>query len=1034
MNETTNSLSDDSRIAHYRIVRKIGAGGMGEVYLAEDTKLDRKVALKILPPEFAEDADRMSRFVREAKAASALNHPNIITIHEIGEAGGTHFIATEFIDGKTLSDYAKSNSLNYKSTLEIAIQVASALDEAHQAGIVHRDIKPDNVMVRKNNLVKILDFGIAKLSAPTSTDEEAATAIKGGTSPGMIIGTANYMSPEQAKGREVDARTDIFSFGAVLYEMLTEQQPFTGETINHTIVAILEKEPPPVSQFVKDCPAELEMIIQKTLAKNADNRYQSAKELFNDLKSLHKRLEFEDELERNQSPNKNSDAETQIFKAESSEETPSFPPSNLAQNLSPIIGRKKELAEVKKLLKRENVRLVTMTGIGGAGKTRLAQAVAQSLLNDFKDGVFFVELDAITNAELVASTVAQRLGLKEAGEKPILEILKDYLRDKQILLVIDNFEQVIAAAPNIAELLSVAAKLKILITSRTVLHLSSEREFVVPPLSFPADVSQVSLDELSNYEAIKLFVERARNAKSNFVLQEENARSVTEICVRLDGLPLAIELAAARVKILSPQMILTKLENSLKLLTGGARDLPARQQTMRGAVEWSYELLSEDEKKLFRRLAVFAGGFTIESAEAVCADYELQMTNDEPSEDRIEVLDLVASLVDKSLLAAKEQTGGETRFRLLEVVREYALESLETSGEAEAMRRRHADYFLALGEASEPHLQGAESAEWLNRLEEEHDNLRAALAYLLERDAIMAARLAAAIRSYWTLHNHLVEGRKSLKAALERGAAAPAAVRFKMLNGLALAARLQGDYAAAREAYEEGLAEGKAANDLQQITMSSLGLGVVAKRQGDYSAARQIFEEGLAISRKLNDKSGIAITLNMLGDLARTEGNNAAARPLLEEALALHKQNGNKEGICISLGNLGAVAYDENDLLTAHSHYTDALAAARELGNKIDISLSLDGFAALAAKHGDAERATRLAAVAEHLRELIGYEMETADLSFRDAYLAELRAVLDEADFSIAYEQGRNLKLEEAVALCLEETDGENKTTIIKTA
>jgi len=298
----------------------------------------------------------------------------------------------------------------------------------------------------------------------------------------------------------------------------------------------------------------------------------------------------------------------------------------------------------------------------------------------------------------------------------------------------------------------------------------------------------------------------------------------------------------------------------------------------------------------------------------------------------------------------------------------------------------------------------------------------------------MAARLAAAIRSYWTLHNHLVEGRKSLRAALERGAAAPAAVRFKLLNGLALAARLQGDYAAAREAYEEGLAEGKAANDLQQITMSSLGLGVVAKRQGDYSAARQIFEEGLAISRKLNDKSGIAITLNMLGDLARTEGNNAAARPLLEEALALHKQNGNKEGICISLGNLGAVAYGENDLLTAHSHYTDALAAARELGNKIDISLSLDGFAALAAKHGDAERATRLAGVAEHLRELIGYEMETADLSFRDAYLAELRAVLDEADFSIAYEQGRNLKLEEAVALCLEETDGENKTTIIKTA
>ncbi|MEJ7700665.1 MAG: serine/threonine-protein kinase [Pyrinomonadaceae bacterium] len=282
-------------MAHYRIVRKIGAGGMGEVYLAEDTKLDRRVALKILPAEFAEDKDRMNRFVREAKSASALNHPNIITIHEIGESDGTHFIATEFIDGKTLNEYAKSNPLNFKSALEIAIQIASALDEAHAAGIVHRDIKPDNVMIRENGLAKILDFGIAKLSAPLESDAEAATAIKSGTSPGMIIGTANYMSPEQAKGQTVDARTDIFSFGVVLYEMLAGHLPFEGESAMEMIGAILKDEP---KLLPSDIPGEITKIINQCLRKDRTERYQTTKDLLIDLKDVKQDLEFQDKLER----------------------------------------------------------------------------------------------------------------------------------------------------------------------------------------------------------------------------------------------------------------------------------------------------------------------------------------------------------------------------------------------------------------------------------------------------------------------------------------------------------------------------------------------------------------------------------------------------------------------------------------------------------------------------------------------------------------------------------------------------------------
>lgn len=655
-----------------------------------------------------------------------------------------------------------------------------------------------------------------------------------------------------------------------------------------------------------------------------------------------------------------------------------------------------------------------MTGIGGTGKTTLAKAVARELLTEFSDGVFFAELAAVTNAESVVSTIAQPLGVKEAGGKPILEVLKDYLRGRQMLLVVDNFEQVTDAAPNITELIAAANKLKVLVTSRELLHLSAEREFVVPPLAVPFDVESVSLAELSNYEAIKLFVERARNAKASFKLTEENAKSVAEICARLDGLPLAIELAAARVKILSLQAILSKLENRLKLLTGGARDLPARQQTMRGAVEWSYDLLTADEKRLFRRLAVFAGGFTFEAAEAVCTNYD-------SDEEYLEVLDLITSLVNKSLLVSKEQPSGDARFRVLQVVREYAHESLETSGEAEALRRRHADFFLALGEEAEPHLQAAQSVEWIDRLEDEHGNFRAALQWSLDRNAAIAARLAAAIWRLWTYHSDLTEGRGWLEAALGRSDNAAADVRFKLLVGLGVTARYQGDYETARKVFEEALGVGRAANDLEQIALSNRGLGTVAYQQNDFRAAQKFIEESLAICRRLDDEFGIAFSLNFLGELARMEGDDAAARPLYEESLELFTRLGNKGTMSANLTNLGAIAFGEGDYAAARSKFAEGMTMAQKMGNKINISFPLDGFAALAVRRGELELAARLAGAAEHLRESIGYEIEPADRRFRAVYLTELTIELDKAAFAELYEQGRKMKLEEAVALCLEE-------------
>ena len=1022
-------LKNGQQLGHYKIHSAIGAGGMGEVYLAEDTRLNRKVALKILSPDLSKDQNSLRRFEQEAFAASALNHPNILTIYEFSETDGLNLLATEFVQGKTLRSKL-NEGVNLNETLDIAQQIAFALTAAHSAGIAHRDIKPENVMLRDDGIVKVLDFGLAKLTQEKieGIDNQVKTRGQIKTTAGTILGTIFYMSPEQAEGKTIDGRTDIWSLGVILYEMLTGKMPFAGATITEVLVSILTGEPQPVSELGRDIPNALENIVNKLLQKKKEARYQTARDLLLDLKNLQKRLEFEAELDRSSPPNDSTIDKQPISATNETEKIAVVHPNNLSTEFTPIIGREKEIAEIRSLLKRDNVRLITLTGIGGTGKTSLAKAVARKMLTDFADGVFFVEVAAITNKELVLSTVAQAFGVKETGGKTILDVLKDHLRDKQILLVIDNFEQIVDAAPQITQLIADAGRLKILITSRVLLHLTSEREFVVPPLSMPDEIKQISHDELLKYEAIKLFVERAQNIKPSFGLSDENARTVVEICTRLEGLPLAIELAAARVKILSPHAILSKLENRLKLLTGGARDLPARQQTMRGAIEWSYELLTVEEKCLFRHLAVFAGGFTLEAAEAIVTCQLPIICEGETSEQdtikinrlTIDMLDGVTSLVDKSLLVSKEQANGDIRFRMLEVVREYALELSITNGEAEIMRRSHAEYFLALGEEAEPYLKSAKAAAWLDRLEDEHDNLRAALRWLLENDVEKAARLTAAIRMLWTFHSHLTEGRKWLKAALDRGGESiSATVRFGLLNGLGLAARHQGDYKPAFQTYEQGLLAGRAANNLQQIALSSRNLGAVAIHLDNVTAARKFIDESLKISSELDDKPGIAVSLSYLGALARAKGDQEAARPFFEQSLAIFQELGNREAVSGNLVNLGFTAYEEGNFAAAQSHFAEGLATAVELRHKILIAYSLDGFAALAVRRGEPERAARLAGSAENLRKSIGYEIEPAERRFRDAYTSEIKAKINEAEFQKIYEQGCEMKLEEAIALAL---------------
>ncbi len=1013
---------------HYEILELIGTGGMGEVYLAKDKRLDRKVAIKILNEKFSRHESNLHRFIKEAKAASSLNHPNILIIHEINEENNNHYIVSEHIAGKTLREIISTSRLYLNDVLDISVQIANALVVAHQAYLVHRDIKPENIMIRPDGYVKILDFGLAKLVEQKNGSllgfEQESTQ-QNQTAKGIILGTINYMSPEQAKGEPVDERTDIFSFGTVVYEMITGQTPFGGDSMSETFANLINAEPPLLAGLAANVPDELQRIVSKMLKKNKAERYLSMKDLWADLQAFKKRIEFETELERSSPPNKQSTINTEALEIQTTAiEIQNLSLNNLTENYLPIIGREREIAEIRDLFHRPDVRLVTITGIGGTGKTKLAKASARELLRYFKDGVFFVGLATLTNSELVTSTIAHALGVKETGGKPILEVLKDFLSEKQILLVVDNFEQVVNAAPQILELISAANGLKILITSRMRLHLSMEQEFILSPLDVPAEGTPISLEELSTCDAIKLFIERAQNVKPNFVLTIENGRSVAEICLQLDGLPLAIELAAARIKILSPQMILAKLENRLKLLTGGARDAPARQQTMRGTVAWSYDLLAEAEKILFRRLAVFAGGFTFEAAESVVSINEaVDETNDSPvltgiEQFDVDILDGLTSLVEQSLLLSKEQSNGTIRFRMLEVVREYALETLKASGEMERLQSSHVDYFLRLGEEAEPELLASQSAEWLNRLEEEYNNLRAALTWSLDHKPERAARLAASLRNLWIFRCYVTEGRRWLEAALAQGEEGnnPSAVRFKMLNGLGILARFQGDYKRARQSHEEGLAVGKAAGDMRQVAQSIRNLGSVAHQQGDLKTARKFLEEGLAISRQVDDKSRIAESLNALGDLARVEGDNAAARPLFEESLAICREFGRKGSEASNLLNLGAIAYNEGHFSAAHSYFINCLATAQELGDKILVSCSIDGFAALAAKRGEPKEAARLAGAAEYLRETIGYEIESAERQFRNAYLLVLHTMLNQEEFKTAFEQGRKLKMQELIA------------------
>ncbi len=619
-------------------------------------------------------------------------------------------------------------------------------------------------------------------------------------------------------------------------------------------------------------------------------------------------------------------------------------PHNLPVQPTPLIGREREITSAQQLLLREDVRLLTLTGPGGSGKTRLGLHVAAELSEHFTDGTYFVNLAPISDAQLVVLTIAQTLGVKEIPTRSMVEQLQAFLQEKLLLLVLDNFEQVVSAAPRLSDLLARCSHLKLLVTSRTVLHLTAEHEFAVPPLSLP-DLSHLpDLVTLTQYEAVALFITRAQALKPDFQVSNASAPAVAEICTRLDGLPLAIELAAARIKLLPPQALLARLGQRLAVLTSGVRDAPTRHQTLRKTIDWSYQLLDADEQRLFWRLSVFVGGCTLQTIEAIYAALDT-------STPALPLLDGVASLIDKSLLRQIEQEAAEPRFVMLETIREYGQEVLNASGEAEVTHQAHAAYYQALAEGAAESWNGPQQALWFERLEQEHDNLRAAMNWLLEqREAEMALRLGTSLWWFWYAQEHLHEGWNVLERALERSEGVAVPLRARALWATGSLAGSLGHVERGEVLCQESLALFREIGDTRGMGNATFHLAHIAFARWDLVAARKLFEESLVFLRETGDKTLTAWALGALALVVLYQGAYARAYQLAEQAGEFCREVGDTTGVTMSLMTLARAAFWQGDLVRARALAEGALARASETGSTSAeaLALALHGEIALA--------------------------------------------------------------------------------------
>jgi predicted ATPase/class 3 adenylate cyclase len=1200
-----------SRVAGYLLEEQVGAGGMAVVFRARDERLGRLVGLKVLAPWLAADAEFRQRFLRESRAAAAVDDPHIIPVYEAGEAGGVLFIAMRYVPGSDVHTLVqREGPLSAGRAAAIISAVASALDAAHAAGLVHRDVKPANMLMDaragRPDHVYLSDFGLSK----------PALAATGLTRTGQFLGTLDYVAPEQLGGQPVDGRADQYGLACAAFELLAGSPPFHQQDAMAVMYGHFSQPPPLLTAERPDLPAAADQVLVRALAKVPADRYATCCEfadalrgslglppyaqvpgavgaqsgqagrpaapqtiirsgpvagedagagadaeggpgvaataaelptgtltmLFSDIEGstvLVRRLGerygealsaqrtllraafrsfggrelstegdsffvvFESAIAavgccvagqralagydwpdgvtvrvrmglHSGEPTRHEDnyvgldvhraariaatahggqvvvsdatwhlvesrlaadvslrdlgwhrlkdieASERIYQLVVAGLPDRFPPlkslgaqSRLPVPMTPLVGRERDLEQVTGTLTGPGIRLVTLTGTGGVGKTRLSLAAAAALDQDFPQGVFFIPLAPVRDAEVMWKTIADVLDV--AADGPAADAVTGYLGDRRALLVLDNLEQLDGAAGVVAGLLAAAPGLVVLATSRRPLHLPGERELPVPPLQVPREAS---LEEVSASGAARLFVQQASMSRPGFTLTAANSGDIAAICGRLDGLPLAIELAAARIRLLAPRALLARLGHSIDLAAPDVGQ-SSRQQTLRNAIAWSYDLLTPDLAEAFRRLGVFAGGCDLDALAAVAAPAP------GPGADPLE---LAAGLLDVSLVTVTDGADGEPRAGMLETIREYALERLEQAGDLDETRRRHAEYYAGVAERTDEQVRGGGPAHLtaLDRLEAELDNLRAALTWSLEAPAADPApadreraatglRLVQALAYFWYRHGHSLEGRRWLERAIDLADEDGGAPVAQLAHWLGVLLQQQGEPEAAREVLERSLAIWRDLGERDQQARELNSLGITYHHLHDVDTARSLLEESAAISREVGTPMRLAAALTNLGQLEADARNFDRATEVLQEALAIDREQGDMLGVAIDQQSLAGVALragraqEARDLLSAMADYVISC------GDPELLATTLEMAAANAAQFGEGLRAARLVGAADAIRQKTGIMIKLAETL--EELLAPARASIEPAEWDAALAAGRALTQQQAATL-----------------
>jgi len=958
----------------YRLENELGRGGMAVVYEAQDLRHDRKVAIKVLSAEVLRSIGR-ERFQREIEIAARLNHPHIVPLFDSGETEDSLYYVMPRIEGESLRVRLRRERLPIPEAVRLACEVASALDHAHRRGLIHRDIKPDNVLL-SDGIALVADFGIARIAQPapgTGAPTQAAT----GT--GLILGTPGYMAPEQATADgALDGRADVYSLGCVAYEMIAGEPPFAAPDI-WSLLARHAKEPVPSLQSKRhEMPPALTRVIERALSKRPEDRYPTAGAFGEAL-----RLAAQDG--------------TDARKADTGRGIGRLPIPRTS-----FIGRDEDLARCTSAL--EQNRIVTLTGVGGSGKTRLALEAASRARDAYRDGAWWVDFTPITDEARVPEAVADSLGILNP-QRPPREALLDFVRERGLLLLFDNCEHLVQASGELADaILTASADSRILATSREGLGVEGEQILAVKPMGTPRADQALTVDAIAGSDAVRLFVERARQVQPAFEIADANAADVLEICRRLDGIPLAIELAAAHARLLSVRQIRDRLEDQLSLLTGRGRSLP-RHQTLRATLKWSYDLLTPEEQRVLRHLAMFRGGWTLGAAVAVCAVHES------------DVLDLLWRLIDKSLVEVVTTEGHEARYRLLEMVRQFAFDALVGASEAEIAKTRHAKHYLKWLETEAPRLIGPEEVKVVAAFERDLDNLLAALeqSVFLENGAERAMRAAAEAWLLWVARGHIEIGREVVDRLLTHSAGIETVGRARAYMLSSMLSRFAGQH-------ERALADANASirmhetlnRDPSGLAFALFQRGAAARFAAGERPSRADLERGAETARLANDPAIQSACINILGVVACGESDLTGAEHHLLKALALTADLRSPYFTILYELNLGDVYAKQRRWPEALRSMMRATRLAQQSGNRHFSPSCVNNSAIVLVGLGDHAVGTRLFGAVPTMIARIG---ESRDDHGHDiGWMAALGARPDSEEFRRLYAEGGRLGFEEAVA------------------